>query len=321
MVTTEVRLSESVAGADKVGRRWRAKIIAADTWGSSAYYPAEVLERDGSRVFTEGLKMFQDHPKESDEYERPERSVRDMVGKLVSEAVYEADNPEGPGLYADVEFYDSFLSSINEKHQDVGLSVRAQGLTEDGEMDGRFGPILVGLLAAKSVDVVTQAGAGGKLTSILESDRDLAGRPIESTEGTSVTDVTKEDFDALATKLEASITGLSESIVAGITEALRPAEKTDEELAAELAAAQKTDEVVIDHAAVVEALRTENLPAASAGAVIVALKEGKTLEDAIKAQVELREAFVSTQPETGVVIKESAKPTKTGLAAAVELLG
>lgn len=321
MVTTEVRLSESVAGAgtSQVGKRWRAKIIAADTWGSSAYYPAEVLERDGSRVFTSGLKMFQNHPKESDEYERPERSVEDMVGKLITEAVYEADNPEGPGLYADVEFYDSFLSSINEKHQDVGLSVRAQGLTEDGEMDGRFGPILVGLLAAKSVDVVTQAGAGGKLTSILESDRDLAGRPIESTEGTSVTDVTKEDFDALATKLEASITGLSESIVAGITEALRPAEKTAEEIAA--IDENKTDEVVIDHAAVVEALRTENLPAASAGAVIVALKEGKTLEDAIKAQVELREAFVSTQPETGVVIKESGKPAKTGLAAAVELLG
>lgn len=325
-MTTKADLRESGTGTIKksYGAKRRAKLIAADTWGSSGYYPAEILDRDGPKVFTAGVQMFENHLTESQEYERPEGDLRNLVGKLVSDAVYEPDAEDGPGLYADVEFYESYVPRINEIGDDIGLSVNAGGLTDWGVMADREGPIVIAMLSAKSVDVVTKAGAGGKLTSILESDRGIAGTPITKTEGAqSMTDVTKEDFEAFKAEISTTLSGfvdtLKESLAPAVITPVETAEQKEAREAAEAEAAAKT-EPEIDHAALVEALRTNDLPAVSAGAVVTAIKEGKTLDEAIAAQVTLREAFVTTAPETGVVtnLKESAKAT--GLARSVEVL-
>lgn len=312
----QINLVEAVGGSQPlVGKRWRARIIEGDRWGSSAYYPKEVLERDGARVFTAGLAMYVNHPSQTEQYDRPERSVSDMVGKLLTDAVFEGD-----GLYADVEFYDSFVAEINEKSQDIGLSVRAHGLTEDAEMDGRYGPVLVALLAADSVDVVTKAGAGGKLTSILESDRNPAGHLVEpNQEGTqSMTDVTKADFEALQTALIEAIAGIPAALAESLA-AVAPAAVVEEVIPAVVVEDEVV--VVIDHAAVVEALAVNHLPAASASKIVAALTEGKTIEDAIAEQVALREAFLATGNEAGtVVITESGKAPR-GLSRAVSVLG
>jgi hypothetical protein len=308
-----LQINESARTAG-TGLKRRARIIEGDRWGSSAYYPREVLERDGPRVFTAGTQMFEDHLSENERWDRPEGSVGKLVGKLISDAIYEDD-----GLYADVEFYESYGPRINEIGDDIGLSVRASGLTEDAEMDGRYGPVLVAFLSADSVDVVTRAGAGGKLTSILESDRELAGQPIDKKEGTSVTDVTKADFEGFKTELIEAIANLGTSLkesLAGVTPEVTPEveePKVDEE--------PKDEPVVIDHAAVVEAVRTHNLPTPAIAAIVEALTKRVSLEDAVKAQVELREAFVSTAAESGVVtFKESKDGQKSGLARSIEIL-
>lgn len=324
-MTTELRLTEALAATsgNAIGKRWRARIIEADRWGSSAYYPADVLERDGSRVFTEGLAMYANHPTSSEEWERPERSIHDMVGKLISEAVYEADNPEGAGLYADVEFYDSFLTEINEKHQDVGLSVRATGLTEDAEMDGRFGPVLLGLLAADSVDVVTRAGAGGKLTSILESDRDLAGRPLSKKE--TVTDVTKEDFDALQTALTEAITKLGTSLAESFTPGAVELSAEDAELLNAAKAAQaeaeanKETPVEVDAAAVATAVVEAGLPTTSIAKVHAEVVKGTALEEAVKAEDDYIKSAQAKLEQGNIQISESGRAG--ALADAVKLLG
>lgn len=133
-----------------------------------------------------------------------------------------------------------------------------------------------------------------------------------------MTDVTKEDIEELKTAFLGAITDLSSTL----TEALKPV-VTPVEGEQELVESKEDEEkvvITIDHAAVVEALRTNELPAASAGAVIAALNEGKSLDEAIKVQTDLREAFVSSGSESGtVVLQESGKAT--GLARAVELLG
>lgn len=311
-MTNSITLVESLAptGSASVGKRWRARIIEADRWGSSAYYPAEVLERDGARVFTSGLPMYLNHPTESEKYDRPERSVEDMVGKLTSDAVFEED-----GLYADVEFYDSFVTMINERAEDVGLSVRASGLTEDGEMDGRYGPILVGMLAAESVDVVTRAGAGGRLTSILESEREVAGTPIEENkEGTSVTDVTKEDFDAFKSEF---LTALTEAFN-GLSESLKPAVvEVVEETAAETV--EESEKEGVDVVAVATAVAEAELPTAAIARVSGEVAKGVDLEEAIKAEV----AYVgSAQREAGqVTLQESDGKAFDRVAYANERLG
>src|SRR5690625_6670486 len=54
------------------------KVISADVQGSSGYYPAEVLERDGARAFPAGTHMFLDHPTATQKYDHPERSAKDL---------------------------------------------------------------------------------------------------------------------------------------------------------------------------------------------------------------------------------------------------
>jgi hypothetical protein len=149
----------------------RVKLINPG-WGSSGYYSAELLERDGPKVFRTGMHMYVDHPSFSEETDRPERSIRDLAGRLASNAVWEATGPDGPGLYADAKVFSSYQAFIVEKAADIGLSIRGRGSAHTGEAEGRTGTIIDELVMAESVDFVTRAGRGGKILQLLESARE-----------------------------------------------------------------------------------------------------------------------------------------------------
>lgn len=345
-MTEQITLVESGGNATTLSKgRYHAKLISADTWGSTAYYPREVLMRDGSRVFHKGVKMYQDHPTEFEVTERPEGSLANLVGKLITDAQFEENGDDGPGLYSDVEFYPSYVDRIAELKEDVGLSIRADGLTEIGERDGRVGPVLVGMLRASSVDVVTQAGVGGRLTRMLEADRGLAGRPVENKEGHEVTNVTKEEFEAFKAEISEQLKAVPDQVKAAVAESLAqpvtPGTETTE-LPDPLARAKEGHKVgenaettheftatgsVVNNPLpepekVVEALRDNDLPAQAAKAIYAAVREGKTLDEAIQDQIKLREAYIGSASETGTVrLRESANSGDHGTARAVARLG
>lgn len=315
--------------AKGTGKRRRAKLIAADVWGSSGYYPAAVLERDAEDVFVPGTKMYENHFTEAEEWERPEGDVAKLVGKLTSYGVYEADNPEGPGVYADVEFYDSYVPRINEIGEDIGLSVRGNGTSEEGEAAGRFGKIVTQLININSVDVVTTAGAGGKLVSILESAGPMAGTPINTEGDQSVTALTKEEFDAGIASLKESFSeavgeGFVASLSTALKEALAPAPVTPEVVEGEevtpVVEAAPAAEVEIDHTELATKFAEADLPAAVMPNIIAAIKEGKSIEDAIASQAKLREAFVEHQPTvTTVRITEADRQDKSVSASILDI--
>lgn len=169
MTTT---ITEAVGLTAGTGRRYRARLIEGDRWGSSGYYSREMLERDGPQVWPYGTAVYLDHPGVAERHDRPERSVRDLAGKITTAPVYESD-----GLYADVEFYPHVAPIIEAMWEDVGMSIRAAGTAETGERDGRTGPIITSLSEGVSVDVVTRAGAGGKIVALLESARATEALP------------------------------------------------------------------------------------------------------------------------------------------------
>jgi hypothetical protein len=141
-------------------------------WGSSGYYPAEVLERDGPSVLKAGTQMFWDHPTIAEEAERPEGSLRNLAGHLVSDAVYEPAGPAGPGLYADVRISGGFQEAVSDLVNEIGLSIRGAGKVKRGTAEGRSGPIVERLAGVRSVDFVTKAGAGGQVVQLFEAARD-----------------------------------------------------------------------------------------------------------------------------------------------------
>ncbi len=154
------------------GRRYRARIIEGNRQGSSGYYSEAMLRRDGAKAFPAGTQVYSDHPSLTEREDRPERSVRDLAGKLVTAAKYERD-----GLYAEVEFYPHWADIVEAMADDIGLSIRAYGTAEASTDPAIAGPIITALEGSRSVDLVTMAGAGGKLVSLLESAR-AAGAPV-----------------------------------------------------------------------------------------------------------------------------------------------
>lgn len=151
--------------------------VIAPGWGSSGYYPPDVLERDGPTVFPRGTHMYLDHPTVTEDLARPERSLRDLVAVFETDAAYEADNPAGPGLYARGHVFEPFRASLAELAPHIGVSIRAQGKTVEGKAEGRTGPIVEQLVDGLSVDFVTQAGAGGRVLEIVEAARSRPAGP------------------------------------------------------------------------------------------------------------------------------------------------
>lgn len=166
-------------------------------WGSSAYYPPEVLERDGPKVFTKGLKMYWNHPTPTEEAERPERDLRDLAAELVSDARWLPAGPTGPGLYADAKVFGSYKEAVNELAPHIGVSIRALGKARLGEADGKKGKVLESFVGAKSVDFVTTPGAGGQILSLFEAAR--SRQADHTTE--EVVDVTEQEAQTLRESL------------------------------------------------------------------------------------------------------------------------
>lgn len=319
-----VRIHES-GEVKATGKRWEAKLIAADVWGATAFYPAEVLARDAATAFPVGTKMYENHMTESEHYERPVGDVGKLIGKLVTAGEFIADHPEGPGVYADVEFYDSYVPRIAEIGEDVGLSVDGAADYVEGERDQRFGKIVTGIPYIKSVDVVTAAGAGGKLITIKESAGPMAGIPVNTEGDQSVTAITQEHLDAFAEKLFTRITeALTPQPVTTEAVVTDPVAPSAEDIAAAVTAAQaagatttdpeakanETDPVEVDYPALVAEIVGADLPKEVIPNVVSAVQAGTSVEDAIKHQTTIREAFLAQTNSTNVRILESDRGDK-----------
>jgi hypothetical protein len=140
---------------------YEIKLIAPGK-GSSAFYPKEVLKRDGPNVFKAGTHVYLNHPTAAEEAARPEGDVKNLAGVLTTAAAYNESHAKGPGLYARMKVFADHGQMVEEKAQHVGMSIRASGIAESGrKQDGL--PILKELTSAESVDVVTRAGAGGMI--------------------------------------------------------------------------------------------------------------------------------------------------------------
>jgi hypothetical protein len=153
----------------------REIVIIEAGWGSSGYYSETVLERDIPRIFPVGTHMYLDHPTVKEERERPERSVRDLVGTIV-----EAPRMAGIASVAVCEVFEHWVPVIDALAESIGLSIRAFGVSEEGSAGGKDGPIIQTLTEGLSIDYVTMAGAGGKIGALTEAARAKVMPLIES---------------------------------------------------------------------------------------------------------------------------------------------
>ena len=197
MVTMTKTLLESGALGAVTGKRvWNARLIASGVSLNGKYYSGEMLESTGSAAFPVGTLVHADHQTLGEAYDRPEKSVKTIIGAIATEP--KLDTVDGvEGLYANVEFTEEWAPRVEQIAPFVGLSVSTQYVVdetaerEDGvETVAAFVPF-----PTNSVDLVTVPGAKGKLLRALES----FSKPhnVEKVKKA----MTAEEIDALATAL------------------------------------------------------------------------------------------------------------------------
>lgn len=162
-------ITEAAAAEAKKSGRMEVQFISPG-WGSSGYYSAEVLEAAAAdKVIPAGTHMYADHPTDTEFYERPERSIKDLMAVTTEDARLGSDG----ALVGEVQVVPAWRELVETVRDAIGVSIRGSATDiVEGEAEGRRGGIIEGLVApVASVDFVTRAGRGGKVLAVLESAR------------------------------------------------------------------------------------------------------------------------------------------------------
>lgn len=174
---SSVRLKEKSAPAPRNGGR----VVADDGTmlvclikpgqGASGFYSAKVLERDIPTAFPSGTRMFANHISESESWDRPERSIQDLVATFVDVPYYDKKGLEGEGVYVKVRVAETWRHILEALAPlEIGVSIDAAGLVDLNEQGV---PQVTQIFNGRSADFVTKAGAGGMMVALREAARQL----------------------------------------------------------------------------------------------------------------------------------------------------
>ena len=260
----------SVAPLEMTGKKWRVKVIEGDKQGSSAYYPKDILERDIDK-FQGRAKIYMNHPSEDDKANRPERNAQDIIG-YVEHGVY-----EGKDVYSEAHVFSDWKEWVKERAEAgvIGLSIRASGEVDESGTLTAFHQI-------HSVDLVTEAGAGGEFISVLESAR----KSVSAAE--SVAESKKKEESVMDPKMEAALDALVESAksteaaVAALVE--RAAAEDAAKALVEAEAAQQAEPKAPSFSEIDKALNEAELPASARASVLKAVEGGADLKESVAAK-------------------------------------
>lgn len=247
--------------------KYRIRIIAPGQ-GSSGIYTAENLA-ESAPLFKAGTEMFIDHPTESEEWERPERSIRDYAGVFLEDATVGEDG----ALYTVCKVFSGVNELIKDKWEHIGVSINAwcaDPISENG--------IVPPIAGVRSVDFVTTPGAGGAIVDLLESNRN--------------DNYVKEA--GMDKEIESKFDELKASLIEALNSKLEAAVATIQEAKAE----EPTEEASVDVDSVLEAGRKiaeSGLPEAAIVRVREAVKAGADVDSALESErAYLKEAVAAT---------------------------
>jgi len=292
------------------------------------FYSAEMLARDFGMF--EGVKMYADHPTDREDAEKPERSIRDWVATLQNASI----GPDGEVLAEAVivePWLKAKLSELRDQDllSEMGVSINAVGQGEEGEIEGTKTAIIEQIVSVRSVDFVTEPGAGGIVTmyeAAHEHDVDLMSVDQLRERRPDLVSAIADEAKALALKeaqrmseIETRVQELETDLETRTTELQTATEALE---AAKVEAAQAEAKSLID-----KAIAEAELPDAAKTRLterFANAEDAEGIEEAIKAEItyigELSESgkvkgFGASQPDTEAdkaALRESMKRLNPG---------
>ena len=253
MVTmTKTLLESGVLGAVTGKRVWNARLIASGVSLNGKYYSGEMLESTGPAAFPVGTLVHADHQTWGEAYDRPEKSVKTIIGAIATEP--KLDTVDGvEGLYADVEFTEEWAPRVEQIAPFVGLSISTKYVADETaeREDGVETVAALVPFPTNSVDLVTVPGAKGKLLRALES----FSKPHNVEKVKKV--MTAEEIEALATALANKLSDTNDDV---------------------------SEKESVDVEEVAEAMITAGLPKPAREAAFRRIRSGESVKEAIAGE-------------------------------------
>jgi hypothetical protein len=152
----------------------------------NVYLPSAI--RSAAKAI-DGSQCYLNHPSESEEQDRPERSVRDLCGWWTNPQIGTTKDPKTgeplTALFATLKFdmsrsgqYAKALVQTALNHSQTypgskdsyaGISINGGGVSEPGTMDGMQVNMVKEIQELFSADIVTKPARGGKFLQLVES--------------------------------------------------------------------------------------------------------------------------------------------------------
>jgi len=282
------------------------RIIRPGFNASKDRYYSEQAISDAAQIF-DGAKMYADHATESEEKEKPERSIRDWVATLHATKVAESGNAVGEA-HINAGWLKEKIANLFEQGdlQHLGTSINAVGKGTKQEIEGVKTILVENLVKStfQSVDFVTEPGAGGQAglkesahDSFLDVDlMDLAelreARPdlVSTIETDAMEKMKQEVKEAMEEKKKVEeLEGQVETLTTENGELKNQIEEAEKATAK--AAAQATIKEAVDKAELPEAAKTR---------LIEKFAEAIT-DDGVEEAIEAETNYVATIREDGKV--------------------
>jgi len=265
------------------------------------YYPAEVLKRD-YKIF-EGMKMYADHPTEEEDKARPERSIKDWVATLSDVTCDESGVVSGIAEIVEPWLMQK-LASLRDKQMlsEMGISINAVGSASKGTIEGKETLVIEKLVACRSVDFVTEPGAGGIVT-LYESDRN---HDIDLVELSALKEKRPDLVKAIEANIKSEITKEvkkameNEELIKEKDELIGTLTKERDELKEAAEKAEKDKAKAEAQAVIKEAVDKAELPDAAKERLIERFKDAESaegIEEAITSEVD----YIAKLSEAGKV--------------------
>ncbi len=162
------RIEEALEGPNT----YKVTLIEAGMSKNRNFWSPQILQ-SSQRLF-EGVRAFADHPTKSELQERPERSIKDIIGWYEAVRFY----PTGMGgtMKANLHLLEGPLAdSIRQAHSQgkgdlIQLSVNISGKRVPRSINGIMAREVTEIHRVHSVDAVTEASAGGSIDHLVASE-------------------------------------------------------------------------------------------------------------------------------------------------------
>ncbi len=270
---------------------------------SKSRYYTENSVSDATRIF-ENAKMYADHPTKSELKEKPERSIRDWVATLKNTRVSEKGNAIGEA-HIHAGWLKEMVSNLYEQGSinQLATSIFGIGKTTKGTIDGVQTNIVESIIKGKSVDFVTEPGAGGR-AGLMESANDVDLISYSDLKEQRPDIIKLMESEIMKTKHGGNTMEEIEEQIKNLTESLEKVTKENEDLKAQIAESEKQAKLAEVKAEITKLITEAELPDVSK-ARLEKLWEGKESPEGLDETIKEEKAYIAS-----LNIKESKEPAK-----------